>query len=448
MYIVLVLFLNEWTSLDTLVNACNTGHIIKSGTTTIAIGQDYENIMNYTTLINPKNSFAKEEYSFGFMAYTSLRNLSGLLVPTNYGSGIEWVKGLQFDGVAIQLGLYIVDDCFDIGQGLLDNQINILKNHINSYRNKNVFYIRVGYEFETADNHYPPSDYIKAFQRIVQIFRKDRTIINVHFVWHAAGFEIGVDASYLDWYPGSNYVDYCGISLFQQPYETNCQQIYDVVGHSNSSIYRVKCEETGMEIPHKFAEFCNKTLEKPLIIAESTPFGGIIDDDSLSTSEFTALNSTYKNLINRAGYKGSTWKRWFLPVIYFIQRHDVRMWSYINCNWDAQPMWVKNHAPGIYWGDSRIEVHKSLQQNWMRDVLLPNNFRKFITSSNYSQKEICTSPSNSNTGSKVSNQDAGYQYALILAILAVLALSGPKLSMMYKDWKNKRSGRRGYSRII
>jgi hypothetical protein len=36
-------------------------------------------------------------------------------------------------------------------------------------------------------------------------------------------------------------------------------------------------------------------------------------------------------------------------------RHDVRIWSYINCNWDAQPMWQLKHANGVSWGDSRIE---------------------------------------------------------------------------------------------
>jgi hypothetical protein len=42
-------------------------------------------------------------------------------------------------------------------------------------------------------------------------------------------------------------------------------------------------------------------------------------------------------------------------VLAYINRHDVRIWCYINCNWDAQPMWQLNHAPGVYWGDTRIE---------------------------------------------------------------------------------------------
>jgi hypothetical protein len=35
---------------------------------------------------------------------------------------------------------------------------------------------------------------------------------------------------------------------------------------------------------------------------------------------------------------GGAWQ-WFGPVLSFINRHDVRLWSYINCDWDAFPMW-------------------------------------------------------------------------------------------------------------
>lgn len=37
------------------------------------------------------------------------------------------------------------------------------------------------------------------------------------------------------------------------------------------------------------------------------------------------------------------------------------MWCYINCNWDSFPMWQRNHAPGVYWGDTRIEMFQDLR---------------------------------------------------------------------------------------
>ena len=41
------------------------------------------------------------------------------------------------------------------------------------------------------------------------------------------------------------------------------------------------------------------------------------------------------------------------------------MWSYINCNWDAQPMWR-----GEDWGDTRAEAHAELIAIWppVKDV--------------------------------------------------------------------------------
>jgi hypothetical protein len=113
---------------------------------------------------------------------------------------------------------------------------------------------------------------------------------------------------------------------------------------------------------------------------------------------------------------GGAWQ-WFGPVLSFINRHDVRLWSYINCDWDAFPMWQvithimscpshvqpavgpssweaphnaptprltplphralspslctlkqEQHAPGVAWGDSRVETHPALAKKWRDEV--------------------------------------------------------------------------------
>lgn len=112
-----------------------------------------------------------------------------------------------------------------------------------------------------------------------------------------------------------------------------------------------------MVVLEKFAAFC-KSREKPLMISESAPFGGILDAKTLRRDPDAS---------NRAGYGGNTWNRWFEPVMKFIRTHDVRMWSYIDCDWDALPMYAseENHAPGVYWGDSRLEgtaLHCTVQR--------------------------------------------------------------------------------------
>jgi hypothetical protein len=215
--------------------------------------------------------------------------------------------------------LWIVGDSKSIVVGEYDEAILNLVSYLNGTTSE--YYLRIGYEFDSLSNNYPTAMYKKAFQYIVTKFRNS-SVDNVSFVWHASGFQPRDGYKHLDWFPGVEYVDWCGVSLFQQPYKASHMRYAD-----------------------QFADLC-KSLGLPLMIAESTPFGGILDESTVRSHPGAA---------NRAGYRDSTWSRWFVPVLAFIQRHDVRIWSYINCDWDQQPMWAKFHAPGVYWGDSRIE---------------------------------------------------------------------------------------------
>jgi hypothetical protein len=72
------------------------------GKTALIIGQDYDSIINYTNEISQP---------FGYMTYTAITfnmssNLAGVLEPLEYGSGIEWAKGLlEFNpNAALQIG--------------------------------------------------------------------------------------------------------------------------------------------------------------------------------------------------------------------------------------------------------------------------------------------------------------------------------------------------------
>jgi len=180
----------------------------------------------------------------------------------------------------------------------------------------------------------------------VGIFR-DYNLTNVAFVWHSYGGPVADNRTFMDWYPGYDVVDWCGVSIFKQPYE--CQTA-------------LKCEMPYIE---EFATFCSNVGGHPIMIAESAPFGGILEEKTASQSPTET---------NEAGVSGSSWNRWFEPVIQFIERHDVRIWSYINCNWDAQPMWAKNHGPDEEWGDTRIEAHPDVMEKWRQLVLSSKRF--------------------------------------------------------------------------
>ena len=90
------------------------------------------------------------------------------------------------------------------------------------------------------------------------------------------------------------------------------------------------------------ARFC-RDHKKPLMIAESTPFG-----------------------VGDAESRDTIWERWYEPVLAFVREERVAVWCYINDNWDAQRMWTEG---GTFWGDSRVEAYPELALRWRRAVL-------------------------------------------------------------------------------
>lgn len=81
-------------------------------------------------------------------------------------------------------------------------------------------------------------------------------------------------------------------------------------------------------------------LGKPTMIAESTPFGGIV-----------------------------SWSEWFQPTLNLIQKYDISMFSYINCNWEAQPMW---HNVGF--GETRLSANEQVMHQWYKRVIQGGRF--------------------------------------------------------------------------
>jgi hypothetical protein len=84
------------------------------------------------------------------------------------------------------------------------------------------------------------------------------------------------------------------------------------------------------------------------MIAESTPLGLDVNPDVTA---------------------GNVWEGWFTPVLEFIVLHNVRLWSYINADWDAQSMWA-----GEGWGDSRVQQSSTLAAQWHCEILQTEYF--------------------------------------------------------------------------
>ena len=78
--------------------------------------------------------------------------------------------------------------------------------------------LRWGHEMETSDGQFiwsdwDPKDYISAFDRMIEVCRAEAPDINI--VWSPVGLD-----NALDYYPGDQYVDLVGLSIFgYEPWE-------------------------------------------------------------------------------------------------------------------------------------------------------------------------------------------------------------------------------------
>ncbi|MAX23765.1 MAG: hypothetical protein CMJ19_04600 [Phycisphaeraceae bacterium] len=282
------------------------------GKTMLLVGQDVQSIDAYLKQVDPNPA--------GLMLYTDLRTLSGLQRPADDGAGqrhaAHFTQNPACDHMVFQLGLYLVDDLLNITSGKRDKQIVKLGQWINSV--KRPVYLRIGYEFDGPWNHYQPDHYIHAYRHIVDIMRR-QPVTNVAYVWASAAVPTYQSHPIDAWYPGDDYVDWIGLSVFQQPAGT--------LGT--------------MDDIHRLCQFA-QAKKRPIGIMESTPYGSI------------------------GGIADRQWDQWFKPVFKLIEQYDIAMFCYINANWQSQRMWTNQG-----WGDSRLQGNPSILQRWLKQTTQP-----------------------------------------------------------------------------
>lgn len=271
------------------------------GSTLIVIGQDKATIDKYIEATNQKPS--------GFMIYTSLNDLEGIAVsPIDLGAGINDPNYLlgKYQGKALQIGLYLKDMLSDTVQRKYDDQLTKLARW---FKENNVpIFLRIGYEFDFAQNQYDPREYQAAYKYIVDFLRKEG-VSNVAYVWHSYGV-VNPVKPFTNWYPGDDYVDWIGTSFFNPDMDS-----LNIIAHY-------------AQVHHK-----------PLMIAEATPYGiGTKDADV-------------------------AWDKWYSKLFDFIKQQNVKMLCYIDSNWDSLPMFS-----GQGFGDARIEANPKLQARWLNEI--------------------------------------------------------------------------------
>lgn len=276
-----------------------------------------------------------------FMTSPDSTHINGLSTETQWGAGPMcmkyYVDSPILDRCVIHLSLSMTGNNEDkLAEGTLDHLIDELAAFLSQYGDT-PFLLRIGYEFDGPWNNYDPENFIKAFRRIVDQLRA-APVSNFATVMASSA----CSTSYEDWqryYPGDQYVDWFGYSYWDQvPAESECGSL-------------------------RFA----REKHKPVFIAESTPRGHFLDKEGGE----------------------QLWKEWYEPFFCHMEQNSdvIRAFSYINCDWDAQPMWK-----GQNWGNSRIETNAYIKKKWQKQMRKP----QFINAKNRPFKQIRFTPSKTN----------------------------------------------------
>ncbi len=147
-------------------------------------------------------------------------------------------------------------------------------------------------------------------------------IDNVAYVWQSKGS--GSNQTILeDWYPGDEFVDWCGYSYFGNPDEEMI------------TLARIH--------------------NKPVFIAEATP---VLQKDTIYFDADLSKQQVAKTV----------WNKWFMPFFKVINENQdiVKAFSYINVNWSSQPMWVDNLT--FQQVGARIQKSAYISKKWTAEI--------------------------------------------------------------------------------
>ncbi len=251
----------------------------------------------------------------GIGSLTKTGEIPGLNVESTWGAGPMCLKyyldSPNFKGCVIHLSISMVDCEQKIAKGDHDLTIFEIAKFLKSYPD-HPYFLRIGYEFDGEWNRYDSTAFKKAFRHIVDRLKAEGV---THFATVFASSSPIVDYSlWQAYYPGDGYVDWCGYSYWGES-PTECPSIQFAKDHN-----------------------------KPIFIAEITPRGRYLSKENGQ----------------------ELWKNWFDILFQHLEDNYniVKAISYINCDWDSQPMWDD-------WGDTRIQANAYIKQNWLEKLSSP-----------------------------------------------------------------------------
>ena len=270
------------------------------------------------------------EMSFG----RKQEGLDGLFETHDWGDS-DYNATLQHEdpdyaNMAMAIGLQFVNGEEKVADGTYDAYIDRLGEFLIGLGDRPVF-LRIAYEFDGDPwNHYDREATITAYKRIVDRLRA-KGVKNTAYVWQSTGFISGQE-QLEGWYPGDDYVDWCGVSFFNRWKEI------------------------------EMFEFARKK-DKPVFIAEASP--------TISDYFGKLYGETKETQLGNPVQAEEAWEKWFLPFFNAIEENAdvVKAVHYINCHWDSHPMWKDN--PTFRYVDARLQMSDSISKRWRERTSKP-----------------------------------------------------------------------------
>ncbi|MEM7105782.1 MAG: glycosyl hydrolase [Bacteroidota bacterium] len=228
----------------------------------------------------------------------------------------------KFKECALAIGLSMVNSEEKVATGELDDNIKRLGEFCKNL--KNPVFLRIGYEFDGHSwNHYNREAYLTPYKRIKDQF--DRMgVENVAYVWQSTGW-VSDPYQLEEWYPGDDYVDWCGFSFFSRWREV------------------------------EMIEFARKK-GKPVFIAEASA--------TISGHTVKFDGKTKETILSKPEQAEEAWEKWFVPFFEMIENNTdvIKAIHYINTDWKSRPMWFNN--PTFQKVDARLQLNEKIKSEW------------------------------------------------------------------------------------
>lgn len=289
-----------------------TKFVPPEGKTLLIMGQTLQDIDDYMT------HFSDQPLPGGWSAYWGIPSFEGITTTHSNDNGASHNHQQlvnRFPNTVIQSGMWMVGTWDVAEKTALGHYDEVIRQY--SAWAKSVdrpIYLRIGYEFDGPHNELNPVEYVRAYQRVVDIMRREG-VENVAYVWHSYLFEPYNGNALSDYYPGDEYVDWVGISTFGILFQGPDLGFYG----------------------DKVMEFA-RAHKKPVMIAEASPTSGINETNT------------------------RVWDTWFVNFFTMSYRKNIKAISMINANW------FQYDFPGTNWQDARLSNNESVADAWFLET--------------------------------------------------------------------------------